>query len=228
MTRDADPKPVEARSVEATSSYEIVTQYRASLDPPGETGRQARIFVLWFVCLFAAVVVSASLGAHIPLSEAGTLKAEAELRRARIAKLKVALVLGLAVPGLLTWIVSSRYRRDGPHARGIFVDITSTGELRLWGRGYGTRVMLRGAELSERLVDVYAGRLGVWRQRRLLVRGPASAGGRVIELAAVALKTDMEKGLRVDGGEGDCVELGREDFDVLRAEIIARIEPSST
>ena len=34
---------------------------------------------------------------------------------------------------------------------------TEEGELRLWGRGYGTRLAIQGAEVSERLVDIYAG-----------------------------------------------------------------------
>ena len=130
-------------------------------------------------------------------------------------------MLGLLLPACITWIVRARYRRGGGHARGIVVDVTD-GELRIWGRGYGARVRLEGADVSERLVDVYAGRLGAWRQRRLRVR--AASGARAgfsseIELATPALASD--DGLRVEGGEGDCVELSREDFVAVRDEVLA-------
>jgi hypothetical protein len=71
--------------------------------------------------------------------------------------------------------------------------------------------------VKERLVDVYAGRLGAWRQRRLRVR----SGGRELELATTARAADLDEGLPVDGGEGDCVEIDREHFDVLRAHVMA-------
>jgi hypothetical protein len=193
----------------------------ADLDLPGETGRQARILAVWVLCLALAVLVGSAVGAHLDLSDEGSLHAARELSRAHLAKAKVALVLGLALPGLLTLILDARYRRGGAHARGIVVDVTEAGELRIWGRGYGTRVVLAGAEVRERLVDVYAGRLGAWRQRRLRVRSAARAGGRAIELAAPACAADMSEGLTVEGGEGDCVEMGREAFDRLRAHLLA-------
>jgi hypothetical protein len=45
---------------------------------------------------------------------------------------------------------------------------------------------------------------------------------RQIELAAQAEERDGGRGLRLDGGEGDCVELDREDYDALRGEILRR------
>jgi hypothetical protein len=83
--------------------------------------------------------------------------------------------------------------------------------------------------VSERLVDVYAGRLGAWRQRRLRVRGSGPAhGAREIEVATLAVTGDLESGLRVDGGEGDCVELRREDFERIRSSILERVTPAAT
>jgi hypothetical protein len=199
---------------------EPIFEAEAQLDLPGETGRQARIFGIWAACLLVALVVSSALGAHVAFSDEGSLRAERELSRARVAKAKVAFVLGLLLPALLTWGLDARYRRGGAHARGIVVDLTGDGELRVWGRGYGTRVSLAGAEVHERLVDVYAGRLGAWRQRRIRVRGKMGTGGRELELATMARQADLGEGLRVEGGEGDCVELGREAFDEVRTRIL--------
>ncbi len=194
----------------------------ADLDLPGETGRQARIFSAWILCLLLAVIVASLVGAHIAIDDDGTARAAKELARSRADKAKVALVLGLLLPALLTWGVNRRYRRGGGHARGIQVDVTEGSELRIWGRGYGSRVSLRGAEVDERLVDVYAGRLGAWRQRRVRVRGTTTlrGGAREIELATTAREADLGEGLPVEGGEGDCVELAREDFDRLRALVL--------
>jgi hypothetical protein len=208
--------------MEDSKNDESVFEAAADLDPPGETGRQARIFAIWFVCLALAVLGGSAVGAHVSLAEEGSLRAERELSRARTAKAQVAFVVGLVLPTLLTLALTARYRRGGLHARGIVVDVTHGGELRIWGRGYGTRVALAGAEVKERLVDVYAGRLGAWRQRRLRVRGAARTGGREIELATVAQRSDMDQGLTVEGGEGDCVELPREAYDQLRALVLER------
>jgi hypothetical protein len=199
---------------------ESVFEAPADLDLPGETGRQARIFAAWLLCLLLAVIVGSVVGAHVSPADEGSRLADEELARSRSAKAKVALVLGLALPALLTFVLDARYRRGGAHARGIVVDLTAGGELRIWGRGYGTRVALPGADVRERLVDVYAGRLGAWRQRRLRVRGPIRSGGREIELATTARAADMNEGLTVEGGEGDCIELTREAFDKLRVQVL--------
>jgi hypothetical protein len=193
----------------------------ADLDVPGETRRQTLVFVVWFVCLLLAVIGGSLVGAHVPLAREGTSWADEELAASRLRKAKIAVVIGLLLPACLTFIIRGRYRRGGGHARGIVVDVTD-GELRIWGRGYGARVRLAGADVSERLVDVYAGRLGAWRQRRLRVR--AASGGRAgfsgeIEVATLALASD--EGFRVEGGEGDCVELSREDFLAVRDEVFA-------
>src|SRR5262245_18579406 len=92
---------------------EPVFEAQAELDLPGETGRQARIFAVWAVCLLLAVVVSASVGAHVSFEDEGSLRAERELRRSRVAKAKVAFVLGLVVPVLLTLGLDARYKRRG-------------------------------------------------------------------------------------------------------------------
>jgi hypothetical protein len=81
------------------------------------------------------------------------------------------------------------------------------------------RVPLSGAVVKERLVDVYAGRLGAWRQRRLRVR----SRGREIEVATTARAADADEGLTVEGGEGDCIEIDRDDFDRLRSQIASLV-----
>lgn len=212
--------------------------FPVDLDVPGETGRQARIFAIWAVCLAAAVLLGVLFGAHVPLEAEGTELARVEFARARADRAKVGVLVGLVLPALLTWVMHVRHRRGGAHARGIVVDVTEAGELRIWGRGYGSRVALAGAAVTERLVDVYAGRLGAWRQRRLRVRGSlvrgllvggSSAGraGQEIELATLAVQSDLEGALRVDGGEGDCVELRREDFERIRALVLEASAPGA-
>ncbi len=217
--RRGSPSPSEGRvgsDTPSASDEAIVFRTEADLDLPGETGRQARVFAVWLVCLALAVIGASVVGAHVATEDDGTPRAARELSRSRAAKAKVALVLGLALPILLTVGLNARHRRGGGHARGIVVDVTGDGELRIWGRGYGTRVAMEGAEVRERLVDVYAGRLGAWRQRRLRVRGAAKSGGRDIEIATPARRSDMEEALSLEGGEGDCVEIPREAYDRLR------------
>ena len=87
---------------------------------------------------------------------------------------------------------------------------------RLEGRGYGTRLPLGEARIRERLVDLYAGRLGAWRERRLAV----STGSREIEVGTEA--TEEDAGLPIEGGEGDCVEFDRDDYMRLRAALASR------
>ena len=197
---------------------------RAELDVPGETKRQALVGALWAGCLLFAVVVGILHRPHVSSDDAASAWAEQELSRSRSDRLKIALGLGLLLPVALTLALNQRYRRGGGHACGIVVDVTEDDELRLWGRGYGTRIQLRGAEITERLVDVYAGRLGAWRQRRLRVRSASvsRSGPRDLELSTVAVAGDADEGLRVEGGEGDCVELGREGFESIRACVLAR------
>jgi hypothetical protein len=193
-----------------------VVSVRAALDVPGETRRQAIVFAIWAFFLGVAVVVGASVGTHIPAYVSDPDAQAEELARSRLARAKVALVFGLLCPGLLTYVVRRRRRRGGAHARGIRVEVTEEGELRLWGRGYGSRVALRGAKVDETLVDLYAGRLGAWRERRMTV----SSGARRIQLGTPAAEEDA--GLPLLGGEGDCIEVDRADYFALRAVIVGR------
>lgn len=215
---EAPPKAIDEEPDE-----ESLVEIQANLDVPGETGRQARVFAAWGLCLALAVILSSLVGAHLSLDEDGSVRAERELARSRGAKAKVALVVGLLLPTLITWGLNRRFRRGGGHARGITVDVTKGGEIRIWGRGYGSRIRLEGAQVTERLVDVYAGRLGAWRQRRLRVRAGTAQrdGSREIEVATTATRADMDEGLVIEGGEGDCVELDRDDFDRLRASVMS-------
>lgn len=191
---------------------------RAELDPPGETRRQVTVALIWLSCLLAAVVVSAVLRARAVDAEEGT--------RRTADQLASALVLGLLLPAGLTSWATHRRRRGGPHARAIVVDVLDDGQLRVWGRGHGRRIFLPGARVTERLVDVYAGRLGAWRQRRVRIeaaRARAVLGGTAaLELATPAAPEDDDEGLRVVGGEGDCVELARHDYERLLA--IVRVQ----
>jgi hypothetical protein len=198
------------------SSAEPAVSIRATLDVPGETRRQAAVFAIWFCCLAAAVVVGSAVGTHIPAYVSDVEAQEQELRRSRWARAEVAFVIGFLCPAISTLYVARRRRRGGPHARGIHLDITEEGEMRLWGRGYGTRLPLAGARVRDRLVDLYAGRLGAWRERRLSV----SSGSRQIEVGTLA--SDEDEGLPLEGGEGDCVEFDREDFLRLRAAVTRR------
>lgn len=200
---------------------------RADLDLPGETGRQTKIFATWVVCLFAAIVLS-SIAASRAGEGGGMFRTDEELAQKRAARVRVGLPVGLFLPAFFTWVIHFRHRRGGGHARGISVDVTAGGELRIWGRGYGSRVTLEGAEVIERLVDVYAGRLGVWRQRRLKVRAKASGrggGSGEIEIATRAIPDDVKLELKHEGGEGDCVELTREDYLRVRELVMAAIAP---
>jgi hypothetical protein len=201
-------------------------RFQAALDPPAETKRQFLTLVIWAFFLGSAVVTAALVGTHMPgMVDPVTVDPEGEgpreeIRRSHVARLKVAFLVGLASPALCALWLRRRHRRHGAYPRGISVELTGD-ELRIWGRGYGSRVPIEGAAIEERLVDVYAGRLGAWRQVRMRVRTSA----RQIELAAPAEERDSKCGLRLDGGEGDCVELDREDYDALRGEILRRTSP---
>jgi hypothetical protein len=187
----------------------------AVLDPPGETGRQARVLVLWMACLAVAVALVILTKPGPPPGLRETPRYEEELDAWRARRLRITALVGIALPGLLTFWLARRHRRGGAHARGITIDVTEDGELRIWGRGYGQRVQLSEAEVSERLVDVYSGRLGAWRQRRLRVRPkkPTAGGAREIEIGTPATESDSD--MPPQGGEGDCIEIAREDYDKL-------------
>lgn len=205
----------------------ILVEARADLDLPGETARQTKIFLTWLLCLFLALVSSSIAASRAGGDSSRLVRTDAELAQKRAARVRVGLPVGLLVPALLSWIIHHRHRRGGGHARGIYVDVTGGGELRIWGRGYGSRVALEGSDVTERLVDVYAGRLGAWRQRRLRVRAKGLSRGSVseLEIATVAVQSDMDLGLKLEGGEGDCVELTRDDFLRVREAVLAAVEP---
>lgn len=192
-------------------------EVRADLDVPGETRRQARVFGVWLLCLGAAVLLAIS--ARPRSDRPGMPPGEEEVSRSRWERVRIAGVVGLLFPGLLTVLVTRWHRRGGGHARGIYVDVTADGELRIWGRGYGSRIRLENVELEEVLVDAFTGRLGAWRQRRIRLRSrKAPERGYVtdMQLATRAVAEDGAEGLRVEGGEGDCVELARADYEQVR------------
>ncbi|MBM4359974.1 MAG: hypothetical protein FJ096_17865 [Deltaproteobacteria bacterium] len=200
---------------------DVVLEVRAELDVPGETGRQARVFALWCASLLLAVVVSAYRRPTVPEKARGTDEQQQILSNFKRERFTIALALGFVFPGLGTLLLTHRHRRGGEHARGIIVDVTEDGQLRLWGRGYGQRVLLEGAELQERLVDLYSGRMGSWRERRLSIRArkvlPGSPSS--LELGTLAETSDERLGLSLVGGEGDCVELTRADFLAIREHV---------
>jgi hypothetical protein len=198
----------------AVGMSDVVLEVRAELDVPGETGRQARVFALWCACLLLAVVVAAYRRPVVPQRARDTDEQQQILASFKRERLTIALALGLALPGLGTLLLTHRHRRGGAHARGIVVDVTRDGQLRLWGRGYGQRVLLEGAEVQERLVDLYSGRMGSWRERRLSIRARKVLPGSpsVFELGTLAEAEDERLGLALVGGEGDCIELRRADY----------------
>jgi hypothetical protein len=176
--------------------------------------------MIWFFCLALAVLRGVLARPRMSAGEEWTQRGRQEIARSRSDRLKVAAAAGLLLPALLTWGLTYWYRRGGGHARGIVIDVTRRGELRVWGRGYGQRIYLPGAVVTERLVDVYAGRLGAWRQRRVRIRRATvspEGGSSELELATPARAADMEEGLRVEGGEGNCIELDREAYTSLLA-----------
>lgn len=199
-----------------------VVEVRASLDLPGETARQSKIFATWLACLFAAVVLSSIASSRVGETGDPLMRTQEDAHAKRLARVRVGLPVGLLLPALLTLVIHARHRRGGGHARGISVDVTNGGEIRIWGKGYGTRVSVHGSEVTERLVDVYAGRLGVWRQRRLRVQSKPTTRGATgeIEIATRAIPEDATLNFKHEGGEGDCVEFDREDYLRVREAVM--------
>src|SRR5579859_1903325 len=117
-------------------------RFSAALDPPGETRRQVISFGIWVGFLLVAVVTAASTGrraAAVAPLDSGEGEVQAAAPPARRGRLEIALLLGILAPAATVYVWSRRYRRNGAHPRGITVELTE-GELRVWGRGYGTRV----------------------------------------------------------------------------------------
>lgn len=197
---------------------------RADLDVPGETVRQWRVFQVWMSCIAVALLLAILFRPTVPVLQRGTQEQERIMGVSKRRNFKIVGLFGLALPTLLTVWLTRRRRRGGSHPRGITIEVTAdTNELRIWGRGYGERIDLYGAELKERLVDVYTGRLGAWRQRRILIRPQTIRPGQPVsvELATPAEDGDMDLGFSLQGGEGDCLELRREDFLTLRERLEA-------
>ena len=109
----------------------IVVEARADLDLPGETARQTKIFATWVLCLFLAVVLSSIAASRAGGDSSRLVRTDAELAEKRMARVRVGLPVGLLVPAVLSWIIHHRHRRGGGHARGIYVDVTADGELRV-------------------------------------------------------------------------------------------------
>ncbi|MCA9623760.1 MAG: hypothetical protein KC731_32280 [Myxococcales bacterium] len=191
----------------------------ADLDVPGETGRQTQVFAIWVVCLLAALGVAVARRPQVPATARSSEAYEESMALYRRERFGIAIGVGVLIPGLLTWALTHRRRRGGGHARGIQVAVTEDGELRISGRGYGQRLSLLGATVEEHLVDVYSGRLGAWRQRRMRLRAARPSPGMPgeLDLATPAEDEDLDLDLPLVGGEGDCLELDRAAyFRVLR------------
>jgi len=213
-------------SAPPTGDPELVV--RVDLDVPGETSRQARVFAIWLFCLATAVTVAVVRRPYVPPTRRSTEAQDDMMAAYRRERFGIAVGLGLILPGLLTWWVTHRRRRGGPHPRGIRVAVTPDGQLLLWGRGYGQRLRLQDAELEEFLVDVYTGRLGAWRQRRLRIRAKRLLPNMptTLELATL-VDDDTTLDLPLVGGEGDCVELTHDDFEAVRAAVRAWTDTTS-
>ena len=174
-------------------------------DPPAETKRMALIFLVCIVFSIVGLILASRAK-----TETGTERTKGKLLAAAIA-----LSGGIGMIGF----VSSRFRPGGAHVRRIVLELTAD-EVRLWGRGYGSRIAYRDvARVRYRLVDTYLGRLGAMRQLRVSIEG----GGRSIEVATEAMVEDRARTLKPEGGEGDCVLLDREDFDAFERALKVRI-----
>ncbi|GAC1352382.1 MAG: hypothetical protein NVS3B20_14220 [Polyangiales bacterium] len=194
---------------------DAVRRFRVVYDPPSETKRMALMFLTCLVFSLVGVV----------LASRAQIEPGFRRQREKLLAVTVALVGGLLTMGL----VSRRFRPGGGHAHGIVLELTDS-ELRLWGRGYGTRIAYRDVlRLRRRIVDTYLGRLGAMRQLRVAVEG----AGRTIEVATEAVASDFAKSSTTDreeartsapeGGEGDCIVLSRSEFDAFESALLARL-----
>jgi len=182
-----------------------VRRFAVVHNPPGETKRMALIFLTCIAFSLLGVI----------LATRAKTQPGPERRREKLQAAAIALAGGLLSVG----IISIRFRPYGGHARGVRLELTDD-DVRIWGRGYGTRIAYGEVlRVRRRLVDAYLGRFGAMRQIRLAVEG----AGRTIEVASEADKSDLTKGLEVEGGEGDCVVLDRKDFDAFENELLAKI-----
>ena len=180
---------------------------RAELDLGSETKRLRRVLFLWLVCLGLAIGVAASLGRRD--------EAEGDARASFL--LIVVTAFALLVPGAVSLISARRRRRGGLHARGIVVEVTSDGLLRVVGRGYRVEVRLGCARVEERVVGLDAGRRAIVAQRRLRVASSTDDQASVLELATPATVDEFDTAPVPHAVDGDCVELSREDYGRVRA-----------
>ena len=163
--------------------------------------------------IFLACFVFSIVG--LVLASRAKADSGAERTKGKLLAAAIALSGGLSAIGL----VSSRFKPGGAHVRRIVLELTHD-EVRLWGRGYGTRVAYRDVvRVRYRLVDAFLGRLGAMRQLRIGIEG----AGRSIDVATDALVEDLPRGLTAEGGEGDCIVLDRDDFEHFERALLARV-----
>ncbi|MCC7536974.1 MAG: hypothetical protein IT379_12210 [Deltaproteobacteria bacterium] len=173
-----------------------VLRFAVLFDSAAETKRAARSLFGWTACGIAAILLAARFFEH---------------------KLWIALGVGLALPLVWSFLRNARFARGGGWARGIQLELDDR-ELRLWGRGYGTRVSLEDARLGRRFVICYLGRLGFYRQVRLVIASPRAT----IELAAATRPDERDREDFVTTEE-QAVELEREELERLARVLEARI-----
>lgn len=179
-------------------------RFAVIFDSAAETSRTTRAFASWTGCALAAVLGASLWHAH---------------------RLAIAVVVGLLVPLAWSLLRKRRFARGGGWSRGIQLELDDV-ELRLWGRGYGTRVPLAGARLRRRYVICYLGRRGFYRQSRLVLEGTKAT----LEVAAQTTPEERERETFA-ATEDQAVELARGDFDRLARELesrLARVEPAVT
>lgn len=173
-----------------------VLRFAVLYDSAAETKRAARSLVGWTGCGIVAILLAATFFEH---------------------KVWIAFGVGLLLPLLWGFARNARFGRGGGWARGIQLELDHT-ELRLWGRGYGSRVELDSARVSRRYVVCYLGRLGFYRQVRLVVESPRAT----IELAAATRPDEREREVFVTTEE-QAVELDREELERLATALESRI-----